>query len=138
MNIEPAPIVEDAFQLALNLHRLVVNFQKQARHTVGLSLLEESMQLVKSLARANHQTDLERRAQDLQEICADLFHLQLLVRMGHDLRQISPGAYVDLSRKIDGIRKQLLGWQRWVKSQIAADGGNRLISASVELSSPGH
>ena len=68
------------------------------------------MKLMLLIYRANSSED--KRYSGISEAREVLEVIQLLLRLTKDLKQITLEDFVSLSKNIENISKQLLGWQR--------------------------
>jgi hypothetical protein len=98
---EHLPIYRDALNLAVHFEKIVANFSRYHKYTLGTELRNASRQAVKMVIHANNQTD---KLQALQELREHLEELLLLIRLGKEVQAFkSFNAYsqvVELTAKV--------------------------------------
>ena len=80
---EHLPIYRDALNLAVHFEKIVANFSRYHKYTLGTELRNASRQAVKMVIHANNQTD---KLQALQELREHLEELLLLIRLGKEVQ----------------------------------------------------
>ena len=112
------PIIQVTYQLALDLHRTVARFPRVHRASLGMFLTSQISAFLERIVVTNHLADNTRRLSSLKELMGTLLSVRLHLRMTRDLRCMSKGQFADFSRRLDDIQRQLVGWHKWVKSQV--------------------
>lgn len=103
------PVYKKTYDLLLQLFRLGQNMERDYRYTIGENLKKEVIELLMNVYRANcrsERTDLIEAAREHTEV------LRLLLRLLHDLKQISVKELAQANENIEDISRQLLYWQR--------------------------
>ena len=113
------PIVQVTYQLSLDLRRTIAKFPRVHRISLGDYLSQSLGEFLETIVRTNHLTDHQDRVQSLKTLMGQLLSIRLHLRMAKDLGCLSKGQFADFSRKLDDIQRQLLGWHKWAKTQLA-------------------
>jgi hypothetical protein len=112
------PIYKLAYDLFSMTADLTRNMPRDFKASVGAQLRIDCVALIVCIGRAN-QARVKTSALD-----ALLEHLQvieLLLRLAHDKKHISPGQWARAVQLTDKIGQQAGGWRRWAQGQgIAA------------------
>ena len=112
------PIVQVTYQLSLDLRRSIERFPRSHRVSLGEFLADKLGAFLEKVVRTNHLTNNSDRLNFLKDLMGLLLSIRLHLRMASDLRCLSKGQFADFSRKLDDIQRQLIGWHKWVKSQV--------------------
>lgn len=134
---EHLPIFRSAFDLAVHIEKIVHNFSRYHKYSLGSELRTRSRQVVEKIISANNARD-ERRG-ILMELREELEQFKVLVRLCHESDGFSSTrAYLYVSEQLVGIAKQNEGWlrssgnrihrrRRSQQSEEAAHGQNQLL-----------
>lgn len=112
------PVYKASYDLLVEIFRFVRNFNKEFKYTVGDGLKKETMDLLTLIYRANssyEKTEILQRAREKVEV------IRLLMRLMMDLKQVNMQKFVYINDKIEGVSRQLVGWQKSRKQSGAAD-----------------
>lgn len=116
---EHLPIFRAAFDLALHLEKIVQNFSRYHKYTLGSELRNRSRAVLERIVAANTASD--GRQDQLLALRAELEQIKVLVRLCHQSGGFaSTRAYLYVSEQVVGIAKQNEGWLR-----STANGGAR-------------
>lgn len=108
---EHLPIFRAAFDLALHLEKIVKNFSRYHKYTLGTELRERSRAVLQRVIAAN--TASEERQAQLLALRAELEQLKVLVRLCHQSGGFATTrSYLYVSEQLVGIAKQNEGWLR--------------------------
>jgi hypothetical protein len=113
------PIVQVTYQLSLDLRRTIAKFPRAHRNSLGDFLSQGLGAFLETIVRTNHLTDHSERVRSLRVLMGQLLSIRLHLRMAKDLGCLSKGQFADFSRKLDDIQRQLIGWHKWAKTQLA-------------------
>ena len=83
---EHLPIFRDAYDLTVHLEKIVRNFSRYHKYTLGTDLRNQSRRVLDLIVRANEAT--EGRAARLLELRQELESLKVLARLCQDLSLI--------------------------------------------------
>jgi hypothetical protein len=103
------PVYKSCYDLLLIVFRLVKNFQKEYKYTIGEKLKNEAIEMIIQVFKANVARDKKEhllKARESVEI------IRLLLRVLKDLKQIDLKTFVEINIKIEEISKQFTGWQK--------------------------
>lgn len=108
---EHLPIFRAAFDLALHLEKIVQNFGRYHKYTLGTELRDRSRAVLERVIAAN--TADAGRQEQLLKLRAELEQLKVLVRLCHQAGGFaSTRSYLYVSEQVVGIAKQNEGWLR--------------------------
>jgi len=113
------PIIDAAYNLALEINRAVIKFPRHQRPGLGRRMEEAAFELLASLVKARYlKASNPDKAAHLVQASQALDTLRLLIRMAKDLTYLPTRRYEELSRTMREVGRMLGGWQKSV-------GGNR-------------
>lgn len=125
---EHLPIFRAAFDLALHLEKIVKNFSRYHKYTLGTELRERSRAVLQRVIAANTASD-ERQAQ-LLALRAELEQLKVLVRLCHQSGGFATTrSYLYVSEQLVGIAKQNEGWLRSTVNGGGRGGPDRSVES---------
>ena len=110
---KPPPLLQDAYDLVLDLYRIVPAFPKAQRHVLGQRIEQAALDLLFGIDAAN---DKDGRVSAIDRASRGLDELRLLVRLATDLRFVSIDRHERLALRLDAIGRQLGGWKKWATS----------------------
>ena len=119
---EHLPIYKAAFDFNLYVERIVHNFSRYHKYTLGTELRERARTVVKLIVRANNVQAEQRRekCETLQELREELEQLKLTIRLSKEVKAFHNfNAYHVAINHIINLSKQNEGW---LKSLSQADG----------------
>lgn len=102
------PIYKATYDLLEKVARLIRNFDRDYKYTIGDKLRTEVVDLVVFIFKAN--AAREGRAQHISQILERMQVIELLLRLAKDLRQITASQLADVVVITDGIGRQAQGW----------------------------
>lgn len=108
---EELPIYKATYDLVLVVFRLVKNFTKEYKYTLGESIKKEAIEAVTNIYRANVKKD---KTEYLEKTRENIEVLRLYIRLAKDLKCISVKQIAFVNGHIENVSKQLTGW---LKSQ---------------------
>jgi hypothetical protein len=104
------PIYREAYDLALHIEKIVRNFSRYHKYTLGTELRNKSRNIVEIIIKANN---TEERKKHLLELRQELETFKVFTRLCHDSGGFSStGSYLHLAERIVNIAKQNEGWIR--------------------------
>lgn len=113
---EHLPIFRAAFDLAVHIEKIVRNFDRYHKYSIGTELRERTRALVERIIRANEAS--AERASLLRELRVELEQLQVLMRLCHESGGFATTrAYLYASEQVVGIAKQNEGWLKSVDTR---------------------
>jgi hypothetical protein len=116
---EHLPIYRSAFDLAVHIEKIVRNFSRYHKYSLGTELRECSRLVLDRIIEANNSRD---RGPVLLALRQDLEWFKVLTRLAHESGAFgSTKAYLHVSEQAVGISKQNEGWLR----QTAGTQGGR-------------
>lgn len=103
------PIYKASYELLLEIFKFVRSFNKEFKYTVGDRLKKETVDLITLIYRANSSRD---KAEIIQRAREKIEVIRLMMRLLMDLKQVNLQKFVFINDKIEGISRQLIGWQK--------------------------
>ena len=102
------PVYRASYDFLLDVFRCVKNLNREYKYTVGETLKKETVSLLLVIFRANGTFD--KRAVYILNALEHLETDRILIRILRDLGQLEMSRFVDLSKKIEIVHRQLAGW----------------------------
>jgi len=102
------PIYKDVYKLILMIFEHSKDFSREYKYTLGQDMKRDSICLVRSIYRANRNTD---KRQYLEEFLDNFEILKLEVRLCADLKLLSIKHQADICLMLDVIGKQATAWK---------------------------
>jgi len=133
---EHLPIYREAYDLALHIEKIVRNFSRYHKYTLGTELRNKSRNIVEIIIKANNTED---RKKHLLELRQELETFKVFTRLCHDSGGFSSTkSYLHIAERITNIAKQNEGWIRaaTVRERELNKGGNRGQNRKDNLSFP--
>ncbi len=107
---EHLPIYRAAFDLAVHVEKIVRNFSRYHKYSLGTELRERSRKLLERIMEANQSRE---RAAVLGQLRLELEQLKLLARLCHESGGFaSTRAYLHVAERVVEISRQNEGWLR--------------------------
>jgi len=111
---EHLPIFRASFDLAVHIEKIVKNFSRYHKYTLGTELRNQSRKIVEAIIEANSKK--ENRRDYLFVLREKLEQLKVLTRLCYESDAFqSTKAYLYVSEKIVSIAKQNEGWIKMKK-----------------------
>ncbi len=103
------PVFKKSYDLLIEIFKMVSGLSREYKYTIGEKLKNESLSLLLYIYKANSSRDKEMPIEKCRESAETV---RLLVRILHDLRQISIKRMAALNMLIENINRQLNGWKK--------------------------
>ena len=102
------PVFKEVYQLILKVFEYTKDFPKEYKYSLGQDMRRDSIQLVRSIYRANKAKD---KRVYLESFLDDFEVLKLEIRLCADMKIFSIRKQAELSKMMDSIGKQITGWR---------------------------
>ena len=134
---EHLPIYRAAFDLAVHLEKIVKNFSRYHKYTLGTELRDGSRRVLQRIIEANDAREASDRGPALETLRREIEHLKVTARLAQESEAFaSTRAYLHVAEQVVGIARQNEGWlrkaqktsrkkQETVRSGEAGHGQNR-------------
>ena len=134
---EHLPIYRAAFDLAVHLEKIVKNFSRYHKYTLGTELRDGSRRILQRIIEANEAKVAHDREPALEALRRDVETLKVTARLAQESDAFaSTRAYLHVAEQVVGIARQNEGWlrkaqktgtrrQETVRSGEAGHGQNR-------------
>jgi len=107
---EHLPIFREAYDLTVHIEKIVRNFSRYHKYTLGTDLRNKSRNILEKIMEANNTRDKTLR---LSELRHELESFKIMVRLCHESGGFaSTRSYLHIAERITGIAKQNEGWIR--------------------------
>ena len=105
---EHLPIFREAYDLAVHIEKIVRNFSRYHKYTLGTDLREKSRIVMERIVKANNARD---RASHLLELRQELESFKVTARLCQDSGGFSSTrSYLHVAERITTIARQNEGW----------------------------
>ena len=101
-------VFKDVYKLILLLFEVTKDFPREYKYTLGQDIKRDSIQLVRSIYRANKAID---KKQYLEAFLDDFEILKLELRLCTDMKILAIRRQAEISLLLDGIGRQITGWR---------------------------
>ena len=103
------PVYKASYDLLVELFRFVKDFGREYKYTLGESIKNEGIELMRNIFRANSSREKRTLIQAARE---NVETIRLYLRLSKDLHQINLEKFVRLNEIIESVSKQITAWQR--------------------------
>jgi len=102
------PIYRDAYDLSLHIEKIVRNFSRYHKYTLGTELRIKTWNILEKIIEANNS---KHKKEHLLELRQKLETLKVLTRLCHDSGSFSSTkSYLHVAERITVLAKQNEGW----------------------------
>lgn len=108
------PIYRLLYQQQLKLYKLVHNFTREYKFSLGQDILNLSWRCLDLVIKANKSPNQEKKT-PIKEAIVNHSQLIIRLRMAHELKLLSDKQYSFLIKNCSQISKMLQGWHKWAK-----------------------
>ena len=102
------PVYKDSYDLLIELFKLIKEFSREYKYTIGETIKNETIQMIVKIYKANSSVMKKGHIGAARE---NLEIIRLLIRLLKDLKQINVSKFSSLNEKIETLSKQLTAWQ---------------------------
>ena len=107
---EHLPMYRAAFDLAVHMERIVKNFSRYHKYTLGTELRDGSRRVLQRIMEANEARD---RGPILETLRREIESLKVTARLAQESEAFaSTRAYLHVAEQVVGIARQNEGWLR--------------------------
>lgn len=109
VNYENLPIYKSALDLAIYFEKIVKNFDRYNKYTIGTDLRNKSREIAMQVMRSNATKDIK----DLEELIAKIEELKLIIRLCKEVNAFNNfNSYSYSSQLIANLSRQAQGWHQ--------------------------
>ena len=108
------PVYKAAYDMFQDITLLRSQMKREYKYTIGERLLNETIELIIKIYKANRSKVKDVYIADAQEHTEII---RLLLRLLKDIKEISLKRFIALSQKIELVSKQLAGWMKYQKDK---------------------
>lgn len=101
-------VFKDSYDLVKKIYLFTQEYPREYKYTLGQDMKRDSVQLLRSIYRANKTRD---KVVYLEQFLDDFELLKLEIRLSVDLKILSIRRQAELSVLIENIGKQIVGWR---------------------------
>lgn len=102
------PVYRDCYSLTLMLFQYTKEFPREYKYTLGQDIKHDSIELVRSIYRANK---ADSKREYLEKFLDDLELLRFEIRLSVDLHLLTIKQQAHIAELMDRIGKQITGWR---------------------------
>ncbi|HHB78400.1 MAG TPA: four helix bundle protein [Saprospiraceae bacterium] len=106
------PVYKAAYDLFQDITMLRSKMKREYKFTLGERLLNETVELIINIYKANRSREKIKYIADAQEHTEII---RLLLRLLKDIKEVSLKRFIALNQKIEMVSKQLTGWMKYQK-----------------------
>ena len=110
------PVFKKGYDLLIEIYKMTTGLSREYKYTVGEKLKNETLELLLQIYRVNSNREkkiyIDRCIENTEAV-------RLLIRLLHDLRQISIKRMISLNMLIENVSKQLSGWKKSINKGVA-------------------
>lgn len=108
------PLYRASNELLFLLTDVIKEIERSYKHTIGVKVIEENIELIKRITKANKASSKELRKRYIEEAEGVTDSIVLLLRALYEKRKISLKHYTKSSEMLENISRQLSGWKKTV------------------------
>jgi len=113
---EHLPIFREAYDLTVHIGKIVRNFSRYHKYTLGADLRNRSRAILQHIIRANDAA--EQRAAHLLELRQEIESFKVLARLCQDSGAFaSTRSYLHVAERITNLARQNEGWLKKTRDQ---------------------
>ena len=110
---EHLPIYRAAFDLAVHIEKIVRNFSRYHKYTLGTELRDGSRRILQRIMEANETGKSRDREPALEALRREIETLKVTARLAQESEAFaSTRAYLHIAEQVVGIARQNEGWLR--------------------------
>ncbi len=102
------PVFRDTYQLSLLIFSYTQEFPREYKFTLGQDMKRDTIQLMRSIYRANKTKD---KTEYLNDFLDDFELLKLQIRLATDLKILPVKNQAQLALHLESIGKQVTAWR---------------------------
>jgi len=107
------PVFKKGYDLLIEIYKMTTGLSREYKYTVGEKLKNETLELLLQIHKVN--SNREKKIH-IDRCIENTEAVRLLIRLLHDLRQISIKRMISLNMLIENVSKQLSGWKKSIKT----------------------
>jgi len=97
------------------MYMRVPKFGRQYKYFLGGKLVENNIEIIRLIIKANSERDKEKRQAQLEQLCLTIETMTTHLRIANELRQLGgQRPYLFLCEMIVDLSKQAEGWKKYV------------------------
>src|SRR5690554_4638580 len=109
------PVYKESYELLLLSFKLIKDLTKEYKYTLGEKIKNEITDLLMNVYRANKMKVKGLKLKQVNQAIEKIEVIMLLFKLLFDLKQINENKHVSISCKIENVRRQLIGWEKFLK-----------------------
>ena len=117
-------IYKTTYEFLLYLGGAITHFSREFRYTLGEKLIDDVMNIITLIYRANGAQDMQIRAQVIRVILERMVAIEVKVRLASGLKCIPIKKYEIICQHLARIDQQLNGWYNYTLSKKTKESEN--------------
>ena len=119
---EHLPIYRAAFDLSVHMEKIVRNFSRYHKYTIGTELRDSSRRILRRIIEAN---STRNRREMLLKLREDLEWFKVLARLRHESGGFAGSrSYLYVAEQVVGVAKQNEGWLKRTLKDLSGEAGH--------------
>ncbi len=110
------PIFKKGYDLLIEIYKMTTGLSREYKYSIGEKLKNETLELLLQIYKVNSSREKEAHMDRCRE---NAEAIRLLIRLLHDLKQISIKKMISLNMLIENVSKQLHGWKKSINKTKA-------------------
>lgn len=95
---------------------LISHFSRLSRHSLGEKIQNLQVEFIILIYKANTAKSPNARGKIIEEMIENIQHLNVLLRLSCEVKEISQEKFIDLTEVTQDIQRQLAGWLNYTQS----------------------
>jgi glutaredoxin-related protein len=109
------PLYIKNYDLIIYLYKIVHNFEREYKHTLGIALLDTAYEVLDNVIVANSLPN-NKKFMKIKEVSSSFDKLKMRIRIAHDIGLISHKRFSFIIRQEIEIGLMINGWLKWAES----------------------
>jgi hypothetical protein len=109
------PLYIKGYKLILYLYKIVHNFNKEYKHTLGVSILNTAYEVMDNIVVANSLPNSQKLTK-ITEVSSSFDKLKMRIRISHEIGLVSHKQFSFIIKQEIEIGRMINGWMRWADS----------------------
>lgn len=101
------------FNFSKIVYRLIHNFKKEYKYTLGAELQQIILQVLDGIIETNSVLN-NKKIEKIEEVSLLFDRFKIRIRLAYELGQISKSKYFFIQKEIEEIGKMIGGWQKYI------------------------
>ncbi len=132
---EHLKIYKAMFDFMVYYTKIMTNFQKDYKHTLGQRLLDTIADAIVEIYKINDVKDTEARLEHASLFQEKLQYINLYIRLAYGVHAINSDKYNNCCNLMLDVEKQLAGWKNYMQNKLNYKSGEEIQEEDVFVQS---